>query len=113
MLFRHEVAIPKVSCDPAFRQAFTKKNRPDGKNRSLKDLRLNGRIFENRCSYMIYSPTFEHLPKMMKLAIYDRLHEILTSEKPVEGFEYLEKDEKKRIVEILRATVKDLPKNWH
>jgi len=112
MLFREEIAIPKVSCDPGFRRAFTANRLPDAKKRSLKDLRLDGRIFENRCSYMIYSPTFEHLPPMLKGAIYRRIHEILTAKKPVEGFEYLEQDEKQRILEILHATKDDLPARW-
>ena len=112
MLFREESTIPKVSCDPGFRRAFTANRLPDPKKRSLKDLRLDGRIFENRCSYMIYSPTFEHLPPLLKGAIYRRIHEILTAKKPVEGFEYLEQDEKQRILEILHATKDDLPAGW-
>lgn len=112
LLFREESTIPKVSCDPGFRRAFTANRLPDQKKRSLKDLRLDGRIFENRCSYMIYSPTFEHLPPMLKGAIYRRIHEILTAKKPVEGFEHLEKDEKRRILEILHATKDDLPAGW-
>lgn len=112
MLFREEIAIPRVSCDPGFRRAFTANRLPDQKKRSLKDLRLDGRIFENRCSYMIYSPTFEHLPPMLKGAIYRRIHEILTAKKPVEGFEHFEQDEKQRILEILHATKDDLPAGW-
>ena len=84
----------------------------DKRKRSLKDLRLDGRIFENRCSYMIYSPTFDHLPPMLKGAIYRRIHEILTAKKPVEGFDHLEKDEKRRILEILHETKTDLPAGW-
>lgn len=112
MLFREEIAIPKVVCNPDFRRAFLSNRRPDKKKRSLKDLRLDGRIFENRCSYMIYSPTFEHLPPMLKGAIYRRLHEILTAKNPVEGFEHLEQDEKRRILEILHDTKSDLPAGW-
>ncbi len=112
MLFREEIAIPKVVCNPDFRRAFLSNRRPDKKKRSLKDLRLDGRIFENRCSYMIYSPTFEHLPPMLKGAIYRRIHEILTAKNPVEGFEHLEQDEKRRILEILHDTKSDLPAGW-
>ena len=112
MLFRGEVAIPKVSADPGFRRAFTANRLSDRKRRSLKDLRLDGRIFETRCSYMIYSPSFAELPPMMKGAIYKRLHEILSSAQPIEGYEYLEPDEKQRILEILGDTKDDLPPNW-
>ena len=112
LLFRDETPIPKVSCDPAFRRAFTANRIADSRKRSLKDLRLDGRIFENRCSYMIYSPTFDQFPPMLKGAIYARIHEILTSPKPVEGFDYLGKDEKRRILEILDETKEDLPPGW-
>ena len=112
MLFCEEVPIPQVSCDPKFRRAFSANRRADGKDRSLKDLRLDSRIFENRCSFMIYSPSFEHMPPMLRGAIYDRLHEILTAKTPVEGFEHLGAEERTRIVEILRETKKDLPAKW-
>ncbi len=112
LLFRDETPIPKISCDPGFRRAFTANRIADSRKRSLKDLRLDGRIFENRCSYMIYSPTFDQFPPMLKGAIYARIHEILTSPKPVEGFDYLGKDEKRRILEILDETKEDLPPGW-
>ena len=112
LLFRDETPIPKVSCAPAFRRAFAANRIADSRKRSLKDLRLDGRIFENRCSYMIYSPTFDQFPPMLKGAIYARIHEILTSPKPVEGFDYLGKDEKRRILEILDETKEDLPPGW-
>ena len=112
LLFRDETPIPKISCDPGFRRAFTANHIADSRKRSLKDLRLDGRIFENRCSYMIYSPTFDQFPPMLKGAIYARIHEILTSPKPVEGFDYLGKDEKRRILEILHETKEDLPPGW-
>ena len=112
LLFREETPIPEVSCDPGFRRAFNANRITDSRNRSLKDLRLKGRIFENRCSYMIYSPTFEQFPPMLKGAIYERIHEILTAPGPIEGFEYLGKAEKRRILEILHETKDDLPAGW-
>lgn len=113
LLFKDEVELSKgVECDPEFRRAFTADRRCDQHGRSLKDLRLDGRIFENRCSYMIYSPTFDGMPVMMKQAVYARLHEILTSPEPPEGYEFLDTAERKRIVEILRETKPDLPDPW-
>jgi DNA-directed RNA polymerase subunit H (RpoH/RPB5) len=49
---------------------------------------------------------------MLKGAIYRRLHEILTAKTPVKGFEYLEQEEKRRILEILHDTKGDLPAGW-
>ena len=112
MLFREEIALPKVSCEANFRRAFTANKRTDKGGNSLKDLRLDGRIFEHRCSFMIYSPSFEHMPPMLRGAIYDRLHQILTAQAPVKGFEHLGAEERTRIFEILRETKKDLPAKW-
>ncbi len=112
MLFREEIALPKVSCDANFRRAFTANKRTDKGGNSLKDLLLDGRIFEHRCSFMIYSPSFEHMPPMLRGAIYDRLHQILTAQAPVKGFEHLGAEERTRIFEILRETKKDLPAKW-
>ena len=112
MLFREEIALPEVSCDANFRRAFTANKRTDKGGYSLKDLRLDGRIFEHRCSFMIYSPSFEHMPPMLRGAIYDRLHQILTAQAPVKGFEHLGAEERTRIFEILRETKKDLPAKW-
>ncbi len=113
LLFREEVELGEgIACDEEFRRAFTADKRADKNGRSLKDLRLDGRIFEHRCSYMIYSPSFNHLSLMMKRAVYARLHEILTAEQPVQGFEYLGEEERRRIVEILRQTKPDLPAAW-
>ena len=49
---------------------------------------------------------------MLKGAIYERIHEILTAPGPIEGFEYLGKAEKRRILEILHETKDDLPAGW-
>ena len=62
---------------------------------------------------MIYSPSFDKLAPMMKRAIFERLHKILTAPKPVKGFEYLESEERKRIFQILRETKDDLPPVWN
>ena len=57
LLFKDEVDLGTgIECDPGFRRAFSAGKLTDRDGRSLKDLRLNGRIFEHRCSYMIYSP---------------------------------------------------------
>lgn len=113
LLFREEVPLdPGVTAHPDFQRAFTADRRACQNGHSLKDLRLDGRIFENRCSYMIYSPSFENLPPMLKGAIYDRLHEILTADEPVEKFEHFDANERQRIYQILKETKSDLPASW-
>ena len=58
-----------------------------------------------RCSYMIYSPAFDALPGAAKTAVYQRMWEILKGAvKSPLGVE-----ERRAIVEILRATKPGLP----
>jgi hypothetical protein len=110
LLFREETPLPsKVTGNPAFQRAFTTNKRSAKSGRSLKDFDLNERIFKHRCSYMIYSPSFDGLPPMLKKAVYERLHQILATEERVEGFEYLEAEEKRHILEILRETKDGFP----
>ena len=110
LLFRHEVPLgDEIVGDPAFQASFTRDKRTATNGGSLKDLRLKGRLFEHRCSYMIYSPTFTALPPMLKRSVYRRLNQILGAADPVAGFEYLEAEERVRILQILRETLPDFP----
>lgn len=80
--------------------------------RSLREFRLYKRLFQYRCSYMIYSEAFAGLPPLIKSRVLERLREILTA-KEVEGkFAHLKKSERERIVEILRDTHPSLPEGW-
>ena len=44
----------------------------------MKDLLLSDHIFENRCSYLIYSDSFLALPRPLKARIYARLAKVLS-----------------------------------
>ncbi|NNC87370.1 MAG: hypothetical protein HKN82_02790 [Akkermansiaceae bacterium] len=113
LLFRDEAPLGKgVVADPAFVEAFRADRRACGAGRSLKDFRLEDRIFEHRCSYMIHSPAFDGLPPILKAAVYKRLRRVLAADTPVERYAYLGTGERKAIMEILRATRKDLPEGW-
>ena len=77
----------------------------DAKGRSLRDLDLERRLMRYRCSYMIYAPVFDALPEGAKVAVYARMWEILGGAvKSPLGLE-----ERRAIVEILRATKAGLP----
>lgn len=65
----------------------------DLKNRSLRDLDLQSRLFRYRLSYLIYTPEFRGLPKEVMQPVQARLREALGAP------EY--KDE----LEILQATL--------
>lgn len=113
LLFRDEVPVAKgVRGSGIFGKEFLRDAKRSKDGHSLRDLRLDGRMFERRCSYMIYSRSFEALPPILKQAVYRRLLHILTAEEAPEGFEYLEAAEKKEILHILRETKTDLPGTW-
>lgn len=56
------------------------------------------------CSYMIYSPAFDALPKPMKEAFYHRLPEVLSGEEKAEKYRRLSAADRQAIFEILRET---------
>lgn len=106
MLFRDEASLPAGGIRGAgeFEGAFSRNRKPDSKDRSLKDFDLKTRLFEYRCSYMIYSEAFEILPDMLKRAVYRKLSEVLSAEEPPVKFMHLPKAERQAIHEILLAT---------
>ena len=50
----------------------------DRSGRSLRELDLQSRLFKYRCSYMIYSPAFEALPRESRAAVFSRINARLT-----------------------------------
>ena len=104
LLFVGEAELPPgLAGSPAFQQAFLANARRTPQGDSLKDFCLNGHIFRNRCSYMIYSDAFLQLPDKLKQRVYSRLARILMGGG---GPEYAAIDpaERRRIVVILQAT---------
>jgi hypothetical protein len=79
---------------------------------SLKDLSLKDRLFEHRCSYMIYSAAFQGLPAGFRQQIYRRLGDALDTRSPDPEYRYLSNQEKDTIATILRDTLSDLPEGW-
>ena len=114
LLYCEEAALPDGGVDggPAFQEAFraTRKATPDG--RSLKDFQLRTRLFKYRCSYLIYSRTWDALPDKFRALLYSRLHLILTAKEPVPGYAHLNAAERADILAILRATKPGLPESW-
>lgn len=112
LLFADEVSLGDESWQDGgdYRAAFLKDRRPDQKGRALKDLRLAGRLFEHRCSYMIYSQSFAALPRPLREEVYFRLHTILTTD--VEAFDHLSGSEKQAIHEILTETLPEARDYW-
>lgn len=112
ILFADEAALPEggVEGDPQFVRDFQRNRRPGPRGAALKDFDLRSRIFKHRCSYMVHSPHWERLPALIKSRLYARMKAALTGADP--AYSYLPLGERQTILEILRATLTDLPADW-
>ncbi len=113
LLFRQAAPLPAgIQGHAAFRDAFAAGARRSGRGDALKDLSLRGRLFANRCSFLIYSDAFGALPLPLKDRILGRLHAVLHEDDPHGRYAYLEADEKRRILEILNETHPDARRHF-
>lgn len=108
LLFRSAAPLPDgVEGSDGFREAFLRGAQRDARGRSLKDFSLQGRLFANRCSFLIYTEAFTALNATLKNLILDRLHAALSETDPNSRYAYIEAEEKQRIREILADTHPD------
>ncbi len=113
LLFKDAAPLPAgVTGSPAFHEAFVANAQRDADGRSLKDLHLQGRLFANRCSYLIHSDTFAALPDPLRARILDRLHAVLRGDAPDPRYHHLEADERARIYRLLHATLPEARVRW-
>lgn len=114
ILFADETALPPggIEPDPAFYNDFQSSSRVARDGAFLKQLNLKTRLFERRCSYMIYSPTFDGLPSILKNKIFQRLKNALAIDAADPDFAYLPNSEKGAIRQILKETLPNLPASW-
>lgn len=90
---------------------FCQQGLRDHQGRSLRDLDLQRRLFKYPCSFLIYSPAFEGLPVEMREYVWQRLWDVLSNSNEAK-FAHLSSDDRRAIIEILRATKGDLPPYW-
>jgi len=65
-----------------------------------------------RCSHLIYSEAFAHLPSEIRTRIFDRLHSILTEPEKWPDFAHLSESEREDILAIVTETVPNLTEVW-
>jgi hypothetical protein len=107
LLFVNEAPIKEpIAGNSGFAEGFTKRGPRDAHGRSLRDLQLADRLFKYPCSYLIYSPTFDALPPVMKDYVANRLREILAGEND-ENYSHLSSADRQAISEILCETKPD------
>jgi hypothetical protein len=114
LLFADEVPLPNggIEGDTAYIDQFLAPRKKGSNGMSLKDLNLKDRLFEHRCSYMIYSAAFQGLPAGFRQQIYRRLGDALDTRSPDPEYRYLSNQEKDTIATIQRDTLSDLPEGW-
>lgn len=106
LLFKDEAVLPKggIEGDEAFQSAFAKSIPHSADGRSLKDFQLLNRLFKYRCSYMIYSLTFQHLTAPLKQTVLTHLREVLEGKEASRRYAYLAESERGHILRILTET---------
>jgi hypothetical protein len=114
MLFSDEAPLKSpVHGSTTFAEEFTSKGIRDPLGRSLRDFDLETRLFKYPCSYLIYSKSFDALPEEAKSLVLHRLWEVLSGQDRSREFSHLSDDDRKTILEILRATKPNLPDEWN
>ena len=93
-----------------FVEAFEGAGSASSSGQSLRKLRLFGRLFKTRCSYLIHSLAFRSLPDPVREQVLTRLWEILRGTE--KDFDHLGSGERRRIREIVSETVENLPACW-
>lgn len=114
LLFKDEAILPEdgVKGSNAFHLVYEQGGVRTKDGRSLRDLRLDRYLFKYRCSHLIYSKQFLALPKPLKQRIYARLEKALDEDDPEPRYDYLSKQERISITEILRETHPELKAFW-
>jgi hypothetical protein len=97
-----------IEGSPAFQRVFAANAPRTAAGDSLKDFQLQGHLFKNRCSYMIYSDLFRGLPKPLMKRVCERLSRALRTADPDPRYAYFGTEERSRIATILHETFPDL-----
>ncbi|MGH7168818.1 MAG: hypothetical protein ACRELF_08000 [Gemmataceae bacterium] len=113
LLFCEEAALTEpVKGTSGFAEEFVKRGPADDRGRSLRQLDLKRRLFAYPCSYLIYSEAFDALPAPVRDYVLRRLWEVLDGKDTSKEFAHLSAEDRRALVEILRATKGNLPNYW-
>jgi hypothetical protein len=109
LLFVDEVPLVPVEGNSGFAEWFSAQGPRDPAGRSLRALKLDGRLMTYPLSYTIYSTAFAGLPPAVRQATYGRLWDVLSAPTPDKRYTHLTAADRRAVLEILRATKTDLP----
>lgn len=114
ILFADEAKLPAegVVGDPGFVRDFARNRLPLANGAALKDLDLRTHIFKYRCSYMLYTESWQALPTLLKDRVYYRMAEGLRDTDTPADLSHLPVAERRAIRAILKGTLEGLPSWW-
>jgi hypothetical protein len=113
MLFTDEAPMQgPIRGVSTFSTTFPARGPRDKQGRSLRDFDLEKRLFKYPLSYMIYTKAFDSMPDWDRERIYQRLFDVLTGKDKDPKFAKLSADDRRNVLEILRATKPNLPGYW-
>ena len=98
-----------VAGGSGYAEWFAAQGPRDPAGRSLRELKLDGRMMRYPLSFMVYSTAFDSLPAPVKDAVYRRLWDVLSGKDPAPKYAHLGTADRQAIIEILRTTKTDLP----
>jgi hypothetical protein len=90
-----------------FAADFSARGPRDSQGRSLHQLDLKTRLLRYPMSYLVYSKSFDGLPKPAKDYVYRRFWEVLSGKDSSPAFTHLSAADRKAILEILQETKPD------
>jgi hypothetical protein len=107
------LTFPVKSPTPSpFEHAFMAKAARDSKGRSLRDLDLDTRLFRYPLSFLITSDAFAKLPEAARSRALTLVGEVLMGRNPDRKYAHLNAPRRQAILEILRATWRQMPAGW-
>lgn len=119
MLFGDEYQLTApVTGVSTFTKTFAQRGPRDQQGRSLRDFDLKTRLFRYPLSYMIYSAAFDAMPDYARERVYQLLYNILSGKDRRESIAdlslaHLSSGDRSAILEIVRATKRNLPAYWN
>ncbi len=113
MFFADEADLPKVDLSQSEMAAeFQERGPKDSKGRSLYQLRMNRRMFRYPFSYIVYTDTFNDLPREALDYLWPEIERILDPATRPEGYSHISRRDKIAIKEILLETHPSAKRYW-
>jgi len=114
ILFADEAKLPSegIVGDAEFVRDFARNRVALPNGASLKDLDLRTHLFKYRCSYMLYTESWQALPQVLKDRVYYRMAQGLRDTDTPADLSHLPVAERRAIRAILKDTLEGLPSWW-